>query len=49
MPERVDPATDLAWYDYVLVRGGPGRIASQREAFEPVYESVRWSVWRRVR
>lgn len=49
MPERVDPATDLAWYDYVLIRGGPGRIASQRDAFEPVYESVRWSVWRRLR
>src|SRR5690606_19856593 len=49
MPERVDPARDLAWYDYVLVRGGPGRIATQREAFEPVFESERWSVWRRLR
>jgi hypothetical protein len=48
MPERVDPRADLGWYDYVLVRGGPGRIASQRETFEPIHRGPRWSVWRRV-
>ncbi|HJL18157.1 MAG TPA: hypothetical protein RMH99_21010 [Sandaracinaceae bacterium LLY-WYZ-13_1] len=49
MPERVDPRRDLAWYDYVLVRGGPGRIASPSQPFERVYRSDRWSVWRHVR
>lgn len=49
MPERVDPARDLEWYDYVLVRGGPGRIAGQRESFEQVFRGDRWSVWRRLR
>ena len=49
MPERVDPARDLAWYDYVLVRGGPGRIATQPHAFERVLVRGPWSVWRRIR
>lgn len=49
MPERVDPARDLAWYDYVLVRGGPGRIASAGQPFERVWQSQQWSVWRRQR
>jgi hypothetical protein len=48
MPERVDPARDLAWYDYVLVRGGPGRIAAQRDTFEMVHRDERWSLWRRL-
>jgi hypothetical protein len=48
MPERVDPARDLGWYDYVLVRGGPGRIASQPAAFERVLAVDRWTLWRRV-
>lgn len=48
-PERVNPRRDLGWYDYVLVRGGPGRIASQHDTYEPVHRSPRWSVWRRVR
>lgn len=48
LPHEVDPARDLAWYDYVLVRGGPGRIASQRHAFERVMASGPWSVWRRL-
>jgi hypothetical protein len=47
-PERVNPRRDLGWYDYVLVRGGPGRIASQHDTYEPVHRSDRWSVWRRV-
>jgi hypothetical protein len=45
MPERVLPARDLAWYDYVLVRGGPGRIASQRDRYRPVFRGPHWSVW----
>ncbi len=48
MPERVNPAVDLEWYDYVLVRGGPGRIATQ-DVFERVFMDGRWSVWRRRR
>ncbi len=49
MPERVDPTRDLAWYDYVLVRGGPGRIAQPGQPFERVFEGDRWTVWRRAR
>lgn len=48
LPQQVDPARDLAWYDYVLVRGGPGRIASQPHAFERIFTNGPWSVWRRV-
>jgi hypothetical protein len=47
MPERVDPASDLGWYEYVLVRGGPGRIARDAALYEPVFRGPRWSVWRR--
>jgi hypothetical protein len=46
-PERVDPAHDLAWYRYVLVRGNPGRIARDSEHFEKVFRSPRWTVFRR--
>ncbi|MBN1653254.1 MAG: hypothetical protein JXA30_05700 [Deltaproteobacteria bacterium] len=46
-PEAVDPARDLSWYRYVLVRGGPGPIASQREVYAPVYRGHKWSVWKR--
>jgi hypothetical protein len=49
MPERVDPGRDLTWYDYVLVRGGPGRIAQASQPFERVWQSQHWSVWRHVR
>ncbi len=48
MPERVDPERDLDWYDWVLVRGGPGRIA-RAASFEAVFEGPRWSVWRKDR
>jgi hypothetical protein len=48
LPHEVDPARDLAWYDYVLVRGGPGRIASPRSGFERVFQRDRWTVYRRV-
>lgn len=46
MPERVSPERDLAWFDYVLTRGGPGRIARSGQ-FERVFQSGRWAVYRR--
>ncbi|MFN2167885.1 MAG: GNAT family N-acetyltransferase; N-acetyltransferase, partial [Anaerolineae bacterium] len=46
-PERVNPARDLGWYRYVLVRGRPGVIDRQRRYYEPVHRSAHWSVWRR--
>jgi hypothetical protein len=46
-PHRVDPKKELDWYNYVLVRGGPGKIARQKEAYEQVYEGEKWSVWHR--
>jgi hypothetical protein len=49
MPERVDPARDLGWYDYVLTRGGPGRVAQPGQPYEPAFQGERWSVWRRTR
>jgi hypothetical protein len=48
MPERVRPA-DLGFYDYALVRGGPGAVARPNSGFVPVYRGARWSVWRHVR
>ncbi len=47
MPERVDPARDLGWYRYVLVRGGPGRIAQERDLYTPIWRGPHWSVWKR--
>lgn len=47
MPERVNPERDLAWYSYVLVRGGPGRIARAQNLYTPVFRGPRWSVWKR--
>lgn len=46
-PERVDPDRDLTWYNYVLVRGGPGRI-QRSPFFENVFQGAGWTVWRRV-
>jgi hypothetical protein len=46
-PERVEPARDLTWYRYVLVRGSAGRIARDTEHFEKVFSGPRWTVWRR--
>lgn len=46
-PERVDPDRDLSWYNYVLVRGGPGRI-QRSPYFENVFSGAGWTVWRRV-
>jgi hypothetical protein len=49
MPERVRPSVDLGFYDYALVRGGPGAIASPRSGFTVIYGSPMWSVWKHVR
>jgi hypothetical protein len=46
-PERVRPRTDLAWYDYVLVRGVAPRLARPDSGFTPVYRGAPWSVWKR--
>ncbi len=46
-PDRVDPVRDLSWYRYVLVRGGPGKIARSPSEFENVFRGPRWSVWHR--
>jgi hypothetical protein len=48
MPERVEPARDLEFYEYVLARGGPGRVAALPGLYEPLFRGPRWSVWRRV-
>ena len=45
-PEAVDPARDLGWYDYVLVRGGPGLIETQAAAFQLIYSDPRWRVFK---
>jgi hypothetical protein len=47
MPQRVDPARDLTWYDYVLVRGGPGRIARESAHWAQVFAGPQWRVYRR--
>jgi hypothetical protein len=47
-PEAVDPARDLGWYDYVLVRGGPGLIGAQSDAFQLIYSDPRWRVFKRL-
>jgi hypothetical protein len=46
-PERVDPARDLSWYDYILMRGTAFRVSRLRSAFEPVYIGQRWTVWKK--
>jgi hypothetical protein len=46
MPERVNPDRDLAWFDFVLTRGGPGRIARSVE-WQRIYADHAWAVWER--
>ena len=46
MPERVNVDADLAFYDHVLTRGGPGRIA-RSPMFEEVFHDGPWRVYRR--
>ncbi len=48
MPWRVRANPELLWYDYVLVRGGPGRIATAGSGFDRVFDRGRWSVWKRA-
>ena len=43
-PQRVGPG-GLGWYEYVLARGGPGRIA-RAPGVEPLFRGPRWSVWK---
>lgn len=47
LPESVDPARDLAFFDYALVRGGPGRIGAEASGFERVFAGRSWTVFRR--
>ena len=43
-PQRVAPE-QLAWYEYALIRGGPGRLA-RANGVEPVFRGPVWSVWK---
>jgi hypothetical protein len=47
LPHRVDPDRELGWYDYALVRGGPGPIAHARD-WRLAWRGRAWSVWRRA-
>jgi hypothetical protein len=46
LPQGVDPDRQLVWYDYVITRGGPGRMAHSRR-FRKVFQSGPWAVWQR--
>jgi hypothetical protein len=46
MPERVRPDGDLSWFDFVITRGGPGRISSSKN-FEPAGRFGRFHLFRR--
>lgn len=48
LPQLVDPARDLDWYDWVLVRGRGGRLAMARDDWRLVWNGKHWSVWRRA-
>jgi hypothetical protein len=45
LPERVRPRSDLDFYDYALVRGGPGAIGRASSGFTLRYRGTRWSVF----
>jgi hypothetical protein len=45
LPERVRPRGDLDFFDYALVRGGPGAIARPNSGFTLRYRGIRWSVF----
>jgi hypothetical protein len=47
MPEHVHPL-ELGFFEYALVRGGPGANARRRWGFVPVLRTQRWSVWKRA-
>ncbi len=44
-PNRVVPERDLQWYQYVLVHGGPGALATS-PSFVKVIQSGKWSLWK---
>lgn len=46
-PAKVVPSQSLQWYDYIITRGGPGRVAQERAHYTAVYNGERWSVWQR--
>jgi hypothetical protein len=46
MPERVRPDVDLSWFDFVITRGGPGRISSSK-TFESAGRFGRFHLFRR--
>jgi hypothetical protein len=46
-PERVR-VKDLAWYDYVLVRGQARQMQRPDSGFTAVYRGAPWSVWKRT-
>jgi hypothetical protein len=45
LPQRVRPS-ELRFYDYALVRGGPGLIGKANSGFELLHRGTHWSVWR---
>jgi hypothetical protein len=47
-PERVR-VKDLAWYDYILVRGQARQLQRPDSGFTAVYKGAPWSVWKRTR
>ena len=49
MPERVMPRRDLDFYDYALVRGGPGLLGRRDSGFTLRYQGTRWSVFEHTR
>lgn len=49
MPERVNPEVDLDWYNFALVRGGPGAIAAPGGSWRRAGDFGRWSVFRHER
>lgn len=45
-PGRVRPRRELSYYDYVLVRGGPGRVGGRNSGFVQVFQSRHWRVFK---
>ncbi len=43
-PQAVDPDSDLQWYQYVLVRGGPGKL-KQSQRFTRIFSGDKWSLY----
>lgn len=47
MPDNVNPERDLDYYDYVLTRGGPGRIEQMPSLWQRVFSGPKWRVFKR--